>query len=153
MQLSKNLSLAEMVLSESAKIKHINNQPTVAQIENMKLLATNIFQPVRDHFKVPIHVSSGFRCVALNKAIGGSATSQHCDGEAMDIDMEHTSVKNSEIFQFIKDNLNFDQLIWEFGTTASPDWVHVSFASDRGQRKEVLRSVLKGSKTVYEGYK
>jgi hypothetical protein len=153
MQLSKNLSLAEVMRSETAKRKGVSNMPTEAHIENFKLLAEKVFQPIREHFAVPIHISSGYRSAALNKAIGGSATSQHCSGEAIDIDMDGTSVTNAAIFNYIKDNLEFDQLIWEFGTDANPDWVHVSYESTGKQRKQILKAGKKGGATSYVPYK
>jgi D-alanyl-D-alanine dipeptidase len=153
MQLSKNLSLAEVIRSETAKRKGVSNMPTEAHIANFKLLAEKVFQPIREHFSVPIHISSGYRSEALNKAIKGSNTSQHCTGEAIDIDMDATSVTNAEIFKYIKDNLEFDQLIWEFGTDANPDWVHVSYESTGKQRKQILKAVKKGGATSYVPYK
>ncbi len=153
MQLSKNLSLAEVIRSETAKRKGISNMPTEAHIENFKLLAEKVFQPIREHFGVPIHISSGYRSKALNESIKGSSTSQHCSGEAIDIDMDGTDIKNVEIFNFIKDNLEFDQLIWEFGTDANPDWVHVSYESTGKQRKMILKAVKKGNATTYVPYK
>lgn len=147
MQLSKNLSLAEVVRSESAKRRGIKNMPTPEHLDNLKKLAEKIFQPIRDHFGVPIHVSSGYRSKELNAAIGGSATSQHCKGEALDIDMDGTSVTNKQVFEFIKDNLPFDQLIWEFGDNNNPDWVHVSYGSRN--RKEILRAVKVDGVTKY----
>jgi hypothetical protein len=152
MQLSQNLSLPEMLRSESAKRNGITNKPTAEHIENMKALATNIFQPIRDHFKVAIHISSGYRSKELNKAIGGSQTSQHSKGEAMDIDMDGTAITNRQIFLFIKDNLDFDQLIWEFGTKANPDWVHVSFKSKGTNRKQVLMAKRIAGKVTYLNY-
>lgn len=164
MQLSKNLSLAEVTRSETAKRKGISNMPTPEHIENFKKLAENVFQPIRDHFGCPIHISSGYRSEALNKAIGGAgkvingkyvASSQHCQGEAIDIDMDGSAsgVTNKQVFDYIKDNLNFDQLIWEFGTDANPDWVHVSFDSSGKQRKQILKAVKKGSATSYLPFK
>jgi zinc D-Ala-D-Ala carboxypeptidase len=153
MQLSKNLSLAEVMRSETAKRKGVSNMPTEAHIANFKLLAEKVFQPIREHFGVPIHISSGYRSAALNKAVGGSATSQHCTGEAIDIDMDGTSVTNRQIFDFIKDNLEFDQCIFEFGTEENPDWVHVSYESTGKQRKQILRAKKVGGKTVYVPYK
>jgi hypothetical protein len=149
MQLSKNLSLAEVIRSETAKRKGISNMPTEAHIENFKLLAEKVFQPIREHFGVPIHISSGYRSAALNTAIKGSGSSQHCSGEAIDIDMDGTSITNAAIFNYIKDNLEFDQLIWEFGTDANPDWVHVSYESTGKQRKMMLKAVKKGNGTQY----
>jgi hypothetical protein len=153
MQLSKNLTLAEVIRSETAKRKGISNMPTPEHIENFKKLAENVFQPIRDHFGVPIHISSGYRSVALNKAIKGSSTSQHCSGEAIDIDMDTTSITNKQIFDYIKDNLEFDQLIWEFGTDTNPDWVHVSYESTGRQRKEILKARKSGNRTTYVPFK
>lgn len=162
MQLSKNLALAEVTRSETAKRKGISNMPTPEHIENFKLLAEKVFQPIRDHFGVPIRISSGYRSAALNKAIGGAGktvngvyipASQHCTGEAIDIDMDGTSITNRQIFDFIKDNLTWDQLIFEFGTEENPDWVHVSYESTGKQRKQILRAKKVGNKTVYVPYK
>jgi zinc D-Ala-D-Ala carboxypeptidase len=153
MQLSKNLSLAEVMRSETAKRKGISNMPTPEHIENFKLLAEKIFQPIREHFGKPIHISSGYRSAALNKAIGGASSSQHCSGEAIDIDMDGTDITNAQIFNYIKDNLEFDQLIWEFGTDSNPDWVHVSYESKGKQRKQILKAVKKGGATSYVPYK
>ena len=153
MQLSKNLSLAEVMRSETAKRKGVSNMPTPEHIENFKLLAEKVFQPIREHFGVPIHISSGYRSAALNKAVGGSATSQHCTGEAIDIDMDGTSITNRQIFDFIKDNLTWDQLIFEFGTEENPDWVHVSYESTGKQRKQILKAVKQGGATKYLPFK
>ena len=153
MQLSKNLSLAEVMRSETAKRKGVSNMPTPEHIENFKKLAEKVFQPIREHFGVPIHISSGYRSAALNKAVGGSSSSQHCTGEAIDIDMDGTSITNKQVFDFIKEHLEFDQMIWEFGTNANPDWVHVSYESTGKQRKQVLRAVKQGGKTSYVPYK
>ena len=153
MQLSKNLALAEVTRSETAKRKGISNMPTPEHLENFKKLAENVFQPIREHFGVHIHISSGYRSKALNTAVGGSLSSQHCTGEAIDIDMDGTSITNAQIFHFIKDNLNFDQMIWEFGTDTNPDWVHVSYESTGKQRKQILVAKRSGSKTVYVPYK
>lgn len=158
MQLSKNLALSEVTRSETAKRRGISNMPTPEHIENFKKLAENVFQPIRDHFGVPIRISSGYRSEALNKAIGGAGkmvngkyvpSSQHCKGEAIDIDMDGTSITNKQIFDYIKENLEFDQLIWEFGTDANPDWVHVSYSSTGKQRKQILKAIKKGSATSY----
>jgi hypothetical protein len=153
MQLSENLSLAEVIRSETAKRKGVSNMPTPEHIENFKKLAENIFQPIREHFGKPIHISSGYRSAALNKAIGGSKTSQHCSGEAVDIDMDGTSITNAQIFNYVKDNLVFDQMIWEFGTDKNPDWVHVSYKANGTQRKQILKAVKVNGKTSYVPYK
>jgi len=149
MQLSKNLALSEVTRSETAKRRGISNMPTPEHIENFKKLAENVFQPIRDHFGVPIRISSGYRSKELNAAIGGSSSSQHCKGEAIDIDMDGTTVTNKQIFDFVKANVNFDQMIWEFGTDANPDWVHVSYNSDGAQRKQILKAVKAGGTTKY----
>jgi zinc D-Ala-D-Ala carboxypeptidase len=155
MQISKHLSLAEVSRSETAKRRGINNTPSGAHLENFKKLAENIFEPIREHFGVPIHISSGYRSKELNSAIGGSSTSQHCQGEAIDIDMDGSTngVTNKMVFDFIKDNLVFDQMIWEFGTDKNPDWVHVSYESTGKQRKQILKAVKSGGKTSYVPYK
>ncbi|WP_296683203.1 D-Ala-D-Ala carboxypeptidase family metallohydrolase [Flavobacterium sp.] len=149
MQLSKNLSLSEMIRSESAKRLGINNMPTQEHLDNMKKLAINIFQPIREHFNIPIHISSGYRSLALNKAIKGASTSQHCKGEAMDIDMDATNITNKQIFNYIKDNLVFDQLIWEGSGKDNPDWVHVSYSTSGKQRKQILKTNDKKTYTNY----
>jgi len=151
MKISQHLSLSELTRSDSAKRKGIDNTPTAEHLENFKKLAENIFEPIREHFKVPIHVSSGYRSKELNSAIGGSLSSQHCQGEAIDIDMDGSSsgVTNADVYNFIKDNLEFDQLIWEFGTDANPDWVHVSYKSTGKQRKQKLKAVKTNGKTSY----
>jgi len=153
MQLSKHLSLAEVMRSETAKRKGISNMPTPEHLENFKLLAEKVFEPIREHFGVPIHISSGYRSKALNTAIGGSLTSQHCSGEAIDIDMDGTSITNAQVFNYIKENLVFDQMIWEFGTDKNPDWVHVSYESTGKQRKQILKAVKANGKTRYVPYK
>jgi hypothetical protein len=154
MQITQHLSLAEVTRSETAKRKGISNMPTPEHLENFKNLGINIFEPIRRYFDKPIHISSGYRSKALNTAIGGSLTSQHCTGEAIDIDMDGNSngITNKHIFDYIKQNLNFDQLIWEFGTKDNPDWVHVSYESNGKQRKQILRAVKQGGKTAYTPY-
>jgi hypothetical protein len=153
MQLSKNLSLSEMIRSESAKRNGINNMPTDEHTANMRKLAMNIFQPIREHFNAPIRISSGYRSSALNASIkGASKTSQHSTGEAIDIDMDGTSITNLEVFNWIKNNLVFDQLIFEFGNDKNPDWVHVSYESSGKQRKQILKAIKKNGKTSYINY-
>lgn len=155
MKLSENLTLAEFIKSNTAKRKGIDNSPTAEHLLAAKELATNIFQPIREHFGKPIFISSGYRSDALNKAIGGSSTSQHSKGEAIDIDQDgHGKPDNRDIFYWIKDNLEFDQLIWEFGDDVKPDWVHVSFKPNGKQRKEILRAKRNSQgKTYYEIWK
>jgi len=155
MRLSENLKLSEMIASDTAKRKGIENYPeNTAHIDNMRLLAENVFQPIRDAFCVPIFVSSGYRSIALNIALkGSSSTSQHMRGEAMDLDADRFGViTNTQIFNFIKDSLDFDQLIWEYGNDKEPDWVHVSYKSE-GNRKEILKVKRVNGKGVYSIYK
>ena len=154
MKLSENLNLSEVTRSESAKRNGIDNMPTEEHIANFKLLAEKIFEPIRKHFGAPIHISSGYRSEKLNRLVPGtSLTSQHCLGEAIDIDMDGTAIKNSEIFKYIKDNLEFDQLIWEFGDDTNPSWVHVSYKANGKQRKQILRAIKKNGDTKYIPYK
>jgi hypothetical protein len=154
MKLSEHLDLSEVIRSESAKRNGISNMPTEAHIANFKLLAKKVFEPIRNHFRCPIHISSGYRSLELNKCIGGAATSQHCSGEAIDIDMDGSpnNVTNKMIFNYIKDNLEFDQMIWEFGNDSNPDWVHVSYESTGKQRKQVLKAYKESGKTHYKTY-
>ena len=155
MKLSEHLDLSEVTRSDMAKRKGLSNMPTPEHLENFKKLAENIFEPIRKHFGVPIMISSGYRSKELNTAIGGSLTSQHCTGEAIDIDMDGTAngVTNKMVFDYIKESLDFDQLIWEFGSDSNPDWVHVSYESTGKQRKQILKAKKVNGKTVYEPYK
>ena len=152
--ISKHITYDEAAVSTKAKELKISNDPNNNQLVNMKLLAENIFEKVRENFNVPIFISSFFRSSKLNTKLKGSSTSQHCAniGAAMDIDADvYKGVTNSEIFNYILNNLNFDQLIWEFGDDENPDWVHVSYVSDILNRKEVLKAYKdKNNKTVYK---
>ena len=152
--ISKHITYDEATASSKAKDLKINNDPNSKQLTNMKLLAENIFEKVREHFDTPIYISSFFRSSKLNTNLKGSSTSQHCAnvGAAMDIDADvYKGVTNSDIFNYILENLNFDQLIWEFGNDENPDWVHVSYVSDILNRKEVLKAYKdKDNKTVYK---
>jgi len=148
MVISEHLTLGELIRSESAKRAGITNMPNAEQIENLKQLAENIFEPIRNNFRVPIYISSGFRSVKLCKLIKGAAkNSQHSKGEAIDIDMDGHShnITNADIFYYIKSSLKFDQLIWEHGTDKNPAWVHVSYTTKKPLRNQVLRA-LDGSK-------
>ncbi len=151
MNLSKNLTLAEVTKSATAKRRGISNDPTIEHLENLKALAENVFQPIRDYFAVPVTISSGYRSLELNKAIGGSLVSQHCKGEAIDIDCSpHSGLSNREVFDYIREHLTFDQLIYEFGNDSDPDWVHVSYKRSGRNRGEVLRAFRIGGKTRYK---
>lgn len=152
MKLSNNLSLSEVLVSQTAKRLGLSNEPTKEHLENLEVTASKIFQPVRDYFKVPIYVSSGYRSKELNKAIGGAKTSQHMKGEALDLDADvYGVITNSDIFNYIKDNLEFDQLIWEFGDDKNPKWVHVSFSEGKNRMK-VMKALKGRNKTIYKLY-
>lgn len=152
MQISEHLTLAELTRSESAKRNGISNMPTQMHLANLKLLAENVFEPIRSNFRCPIYISSAYRSIELNRVVKGSLTSQHCTGEAIDIDMDGTTngVTNKMVFDYIKNNLEFDQLIWEFGNLDNPDWVHVSYESTGKQRKQVLKAVRSNGTTNYK---
>jgi hypothetical protein len=148
MNLTKHFTLEEMTKSETAIKIGINNIPTQTQVDNLTTLCGKVLEPIREHFEKPIIVSSGYRCRNLNVAIGGSKTSQHCYGQAVDINNKGTEILNAQLFFWIKDNLEFDQLIWEFGTSKEPDWVHVSFAPVN--RKQILKATKVNGKPIYK---
>ena len=151
MKLSQHLDLSEVIRSDSAKRNGISNMPTPEHIENFKLLAEKIFEHVREHFGVPIRISSGYRSKELNAITkGASSTSQHCKGQAIDIDMDGTSLTNKQVFDYIKDNLPFDQLIWEFGNEENCDWVHVSYVPNG--RKQILQAFKMNGTAKYFPY-
>ena len=141
MRLSKNLTLKEAIKSNTASRLGIDNTPEDWEIHNLRAVAENVFQPIRDHFGVPIGVSSGYRSKELNKAIGGSKYSQHMIGEALDIDADiFGKVTNADIFNFVKNNLEWDQMIWEFGDDEEPNWVHISYKESGKNRKQIKRA-------------
>jgi len=152
MKLSKNLSLGEVIKSITAKRLGIDNTPDDWTTENLRQVALNVFQPLRDAFGCPIFVSSGYRSADLNRAIGGSNRSQHVEGRALDLDADvFGRCTNAQIFNWIKENVEFDQLIWEFGDEDNPDWVHVSFVYDGVNRRRCLKAVRDDQgKVVYE---
>ena len=153
MMLSKNLSLAEVTRSATAKRLGIVNDPTEQHLENLKAVAEDVFQPIREEFMCPIFVSSGYRSEALNDAIKGSSRSQHCRGQALDLDADvYGVITNADIFHYILDNLDFDQLIWEYGTDKNPDWVHVSYHKGGKNRLQVFKAVSVGGETKYVPY-
>jgi hypothetical protein len=151
MQLSKNLTLAECTKSNTAQRLGIDNTPDDDwTIENLRAVAEDVFQPLRDSFGCPIYVSSGYRSEELNAAIGGSKRSQHIQGRALDLDADvFGGCSNGEIFRFILNNLTFDQLIWEFGDQDNPDWVHVSYVRDGLNRGRCLKACRDDRGKVY----
>lgn len=151
MQLSKNLSLKEAIKSNTASRLGIDNRPEDWEIDNLRAVAENIFQPIREHFGVPIGVSSGYRSKALNKAIGGSKYSQHMIGEALDIDADiYGRITNADIFNYVKENLEWDQMIWEFGDDEEPNWVHISYKAKGPNRKQIKRAYRDGKGVHYK---
>jgi len=152
MKLSKNLSLNETLVSKTALRLNIDNSPTEEHIENLKYIAEKVFQPIREHFGVPIYVSSGYRSEELNTAIGGSKTSFHRFGMALDLDQDgrNKGISNCDVFYYIKDNLSYTELIWEFGDDSNPGWVHVALAPGREEEKETLIAYKSNGKTKYK---
>ena len=147
--ISKHVSYKEGVYSITALRLGLNNDPNSFHLNNMKIISEKIFEPLRTHVGGPIKINSFYRGPELNKAIGGSAKSQHCHGQAMDIDDSYGNASNAEMYHWIKDNLNFDQMIWEFGDDNNPDWVHVSYVSDEDNRNRCLKAYREGGKTKY----
>jgi hypothetical protein len=148
--ISKHISYKEGVHSITAIRKGIDNEPNEEQLANMKLVANNVFEPLRVFINGPIKVNSFFRSPDLNKAIGGSTKSQHCKGQAIDIDDTYGKATNAEMYWWIKDNLDFDQMIWEFGNNDNPDWVHVSYVSSENNRNRCLKAYRENGKTKYK---
>ena len=147
--ISNHISEKEATKSITALRLGIDNTPDGNILSNMKLLADNIFEPLREYVGGPIKVNSMYRSEALNKAIGGSSKSQHCDGKAFDLDDIYGHKTNAEMFNYIKDNLSFDQMIWEFGDDNNPDWIHVSYVSESINRNKILKAVRDKGKTKY----
>ena len=148
--ISKHISEKEGVYSITATRRGIDNIPDGDELNNMRLLAEEVFEPLRVYVGGPIKINSFFRCPELNTAIGGSGKSQHCKGQAMDIDDTFGKMTNADMYHWIKDNLEFDQMIWEFGDDKNPDWVHVSYVSESENRNRCLRAIRKNGKIHYE---
>ena len=148
--ISKHISDKEGVYSNTATRRGIDNIPDDEQLTNMKLLAEKVFEPLRAWVKGPIKINSFFRCPKLNTAIGGSSKSQHCMGQAIDLDDTFKFKTNSEMYHYIKNNLEFDQLIWEFGDENNPNWIHVSYVSPEKNRNRCLLAYKENKKTKYK---
>ena len=149
MNLSKYLTLQECIKSNTASRLGISNVPSEEHLNNLKKVAEHVFEPIREHFGVKIGISSGYRSTRLNKAVKGSSTSDHCFGKALDIDADiFGGVTNKEIFDFIKNNLEFKQLIWEYGDDKNPAWVHVSYDKNNNT-KTVLKTLKGGGYAIY----
>ena len=147
--ISKHISYKEGVYSNTALRRGIENEPNKEQLENMKLIAEKIFEPLRSYVGGPIKINSFFRCPELNTAIGGSKTSQHCKGQAMDIDDTFGKATNADMYNWIKEHLDFDQMIWEFGDDDNPAWVHISYVSPGKNRNRCLKAYKDKGKTKY----
>lgn len=145
MNISKHVTLQEFTHSDSAIRYGISNEMNSTQLACAKLVCEKVFEPLREWLGKPIKINSGFRSFAVNKRIGGSKTSQHMKGEAIDLNI------GSKEFHYIKDNLEFDQLIWEFGNDIEPQWVHVSYTSGNNKR-QVLRAKKVKGKTIYSQF-
>ena len=147
-KISNHISLKEATRSNTAQRLGIDNFPNSYIISKMQLTANKIFEPLREYVECPIYISSFYRSPELNTAIGGSKNSQHCKGEAIDLDDVYSKVKNKVFFDYIKENLDFDQLIWEFGDDENPAWVHVSY-KEKGNRNRILKAIKLKGKTQY----
>lgn len=149
--ISKYFTIEDLTRSATAKRLGIDNRAKLEHQKALAALANNVLDKLYDHFNRNINITSGYRSEALNNAIKGSSlTSQHCKGEAADI-TGVGSVKNADLFNYIKDNLDFDQLIWEHGNVYEPDWVHVSFKPLN--RRQILVAYKDGKTTKYKAYK
>ena len=154
-RLSPHITMAEAVHSNTAKRLGIENKPNPEQIASMLTIAEMIFEPLRVFVGGPIKINSFFRSPALNKAVGGATkngkpTSQHCKGEAMDLDDVYGHASNAQMFDWIRSNLDFDQMIWEFGTDENPAWIHVSYVDAQENRNRCLKAYKKNGKTKYK---
>jgi len=148
MKISDHISMKEALRSNTAQRLGIDNMPDNDTLVTMQITAQHIFEPLRNHFNEPIYISSFYRSPELNKAIGGSAKSQHCKGEAIDIDDVYSKASNADFFNYIKDKLEFDQLIWEFGDDENPAWVHVSYNLGKN-RMRILKAIKENGRTKY----
>ena len=150
MKISEHITYAEAIHSNTAKRKRIDNTPNPTQVDTMKMTAEMVFEPLRAWVGGPIKVNSFFRSAELNEAIRGAASSQHCKGQAIDIDDVYGHKTNADRFMYIRENLDFDQLIWEFGTDMNPNWIHVSYVSKEENRNRCLKAYKQDGKTKYK---
>tara|TARA_R100001463_G_scaffold85461_3_gene140415 strand:- start:2166 stop:2621 length:456 start_codon:yes stop_codon:yes gene_type:complete len=148
--ISNHISSKEGVYSRTATRLNIDNAPTDEHERNMVLVAEEIFEPLRTYVGGPIKINSFYRSPELNRASAYSSKSQHCKGQAIDIDDTFGKMSNAEMYEFIKENLDFDQMIWEFGSDKNPDWVHVSYVSPEKNRNRCLKAYKEKGKTNYQ---
>ena len=150
-KISEHITKKEATFSATALRKGIENEPGEYELQNMELIAEKVFEPLRKAVNGPIKINSFFRSEELNKAIGGSSRSQHCQGRAMDLDDTYGYMSNQDMYHYIKENLDFDQMIWEFGTKDNPSWVHVSYVDADSNRKRCLEAYKdENNKTKYK---
>ena len=150
MRISKHISWKEGTYSRTGERLDLDNTPDENQIKCMKEVAENVFEPLREWVGGPIKINSFFRGKPVNTAIGGSTRSQHMKGQAMDLDDTFKHKTNAEMYHYIKDNLEFDQLIWEFGDDKNPNWIHVSYVSHRSNRKKLTIAYKDNGRTKYK---
>ena len=149
-RISKHLSLKEATKSNTATRLEIKNEPRELDLVRMIEIAEKVFEPLREWVSGPIKVNSFYRSPELNSAIGGSKNSQHCIGCALDIDDTFGHKTNAQMFDYIKNNLDYDQIIWEFGDDDNCDWVHVSYISEDANRRRLLKATKINEKTNYQ---
>jgi zinc D-Ala-D-Ala carboxypeptidase len=148
--ISQHISYKEATTSATALRRGLDNIPGPDQLKCMQDIAEYLFEPLREWVGGPIKITSMFRGEPVNTAIGGSKNSQHMKGQALDLDDTYGHKTNAEMYHYIKDNLMFDQLIWEFGDDENPNWIHVSFVTHRPNRKKLTVALKKNGRTVYE---
>lgn len=150
MKISEHISYKEATRSVTALRLGIDNTPNEYQLQNMEIIAKNVFEPLRKAVGGAIKINSFFRCEDLNKAIGGSSRSQHCQGRAIDIDDNYGHMSNNDMYKYIKENLDFDQLIFEFpDENGNASWIHVSYVDADSNRKRCLKAIKENGKTKY----
>ena len=148
-KISKHISYHEGTYSRTGERRGLDNTPNEEQLKCMKEVAENLFEPLREWVGGPIKINSFFRGEPVNTAIGGSTRSQHMKGQAIDIDDTFGHKTNADMYRFIKENLDFDQMIWEFGDDDNPNWVHVSYVSEDKNRNRCLKAYKEDGKTKY----
>ena len=149
-KISKHISYKEATRSVTALRLGIDNTPNEYQLQNMEIIAKNVFEPLRKAVGGAIKINSFFRCEDLNKAIGGSSRSQHCQGRAIDVDDNYGYMSNNDMYNYIKENLDFDQLIFEFpDENGNASWIHVSYIDADSNRKRCLKAIKENGKTKY----
>ena len=151
-KISEHISYKEGMHSNTALRKGLDNTPGPEELKCMHEIAEHLFEPLREWVGGPIKITSMFRGEPVNTAIGGSRNSQHMKGQALDIDDTYGHKTNAEVYHYIKDNLIFDQLIWEFGDSTNPNWIHVSYVSDDLNRNKILIAEKINGRTSYRSY-